>query len=63
MRTDALVDCGNALSGLADLTEHPGEALELLGEAVEAYRAALAQEEDAIVSPPPLPPLLYSFFF
>jgi len=56
MRTDALVDCGNALSELAGLMDEPGDALHLLEDAVEAYRAGLAREEDAMVPPPSPPP-------
>ncbi len=59
MRPDAMVNCGNALSELAGLVDRPEEALKFLGEAVEAYRSGLAQEEDAMVrtAKHPQPPL------
>ncbi len=56
MRPDAMVNCGNALSELAGLVDGPDEALKFLGDAVEAYRSALAQEEDAMVRTAEIPP-------
>lgn len=48
VRADAAVAAGNALSSTAELTGHPAVAAQLLGAACEAYRAALAAEEDAM---------------
>jgi hypothetical protein len=48
LRPDAGVNAANALCSWAELVQAPQRA-ELLQQAVELYRAALAQEEDAAV--------------
>lgn len=45
---DALVDCGNALSQLAEVSENR-EGLSSLVHAVEAYQTALAKSQDTMV--------------
>lgn len=50
VRVDAAVNCGNTLASWAELTDS-STGIQLLTTANEAYRGALQQEEDAIVSP------------
>jgi tetratricopeptide (TPR) repeat protein len=48
MRVDAAVNCGNALSSLAELLEDtdPSQAAQLLSQACDCYSTALQQEEN-----------------
>ncbi len=48
LRTDAAVNCGNTLCAWAEAAG-PTTSLPLFERAVDAYRVALAQEEDALV--------------
>lgn len=48
IQTDALVDCGNALSQLAEVASSE-EALNHLSQATEAYKTALSRTEDTTV--------------
>lgn len=51
VRADAAVNTGNALASAAEAERGGGggRAAALLAQAADAYRAALAQEEDALV--------------
>lgn len=62
VRVDACVNYANTLSSWAAVETAQGEAgkaSELLVAAVEGYRRALEQEEDAAVSPPPVMTALF----
>lgn len=50
LRLDAAVNAANVLCSLAEQCEGQQEVLALLTQAVQLYRSALAQEEDAAVS-------------
>lgn len=49
VRADAAVNAANALCAWAEQAAAAGQAGGLLGRAVELYRVALQQEEDALV--------------
>lgn len=49
IQNDALVDCGNAMASLAEISE-PEISLKLLEDASHAYRRSLEANEDAAVS-------------
>jgi len=49
LRPDAAVNAANALTSWAEVTGEPQQRRQLLQQAVQLYRAALQQEEDALV--------------
>lgn len=48
IQTDALIDCGNALSELGEVAEQ-SKVTEILSQAAEAYQTALSRTQDTTV--------------